>query len=165
MAKYRKRGEIEAVQWFPHIKINGVITSPVLEPTEDNPSGVYGQFDCDTCIPGDWIITWGNGKCTKATDEDMREYEEVNPELTSSHVLEGQTASLDVAEADVIAAVRKLRLIKLRELRKPCTHEEPIFFDDDRQWCPECGATKQRKTDWLIPTHTQHKIDSQENLF
>jgi hypothetical protein len=50
-----------------HREIPGVVVSPVLEPTPDNPSGVYGQIavaeiigktvktDSLTCIPGDYI--------------------------------------------------------------------------------------------------------------
>ena len=81
--KYRKRGEIEAVQWFPHLNIDGVVTSPVLEPSKGNPKGEYGQvYDGDTCvatcIPGDWIITWGNGKRTVQDNESFqKEYQRV----------------------------------------------------------------------------------------
>jgi hypothetical protein len=54
-----------------HSEIPGVVISPVLEPTSDNPSGIYGQIavvDLNeaknremirthslTCIPGDFI--------------------------------------------------------------------------------------------------------------
>jgi len=55
-----------------HSEIPGVVISPVLEPTPDNPSGVYGQIAVVelneltkngemirthslTCIPGDYI--------------------------------------------------------------------------------------------------------------
>lgn len=51
----------ETVQFDGHTKIEGVIISPVLEPTHDNPGGVYGQIKTakgwDTCVPGDWITT------------------------------------------------------------------------------------------------------------
>ena len=67
MTNYRKRPVIiQAEQWFPGKRIEGVITSPVLEPTPDNPSGAYGQIKtlegATTCIPGDWIITGVKGE-------------------------------------------------------------------------------------------------------
>jgi hypothetical protein len=67
MAKYRKKPVvIEAEQWFPNKQIDGVIKSPILESTDDNPSGAYGQIETlegwMTCIPGDWIITGVKGE-------------------------------------------------------------------------------------------------------
>jgi hypothetical protein len=67
MAKYRKKPVvIEAEQWFPGKHIEGVINSPVLEPTADNPLGAYGQIHTlegiMTCISGDWIITGVKGE-------------------------------------------------------------------------------------------------------
>lgn len=67
MAKYRKKPVvIEAVQFDGSRTIEGVIISPVLEPTPTNPSGVYGQITTlegvMTCIPGDWIIRGVKGE-------------------------------------------------------------------------------------------------------
>jgi hypothetical protein len=37
--------------------IEGVVVSPVLEPTPDNPTGVYGQLGGgQTCIVGDYVV-------------------------------------------------------------------------------------------------------------
>lgn len=60
--KYRKKPVIvEAVQFDGRREIPGVIVSPVLEPTPENPTGVYGQIKTlegtMTCIVGDWVIT------------------------------------------------------------------------------------------------------------
>ncbi len=35
---------------------SSLVASPVLEPTEDNPSGVYWQMNGDTCIPNDYVV-------------------------------------------------------------------------------------------------------------
>ena len=57
---------IEAEQWWPGKHIDGVVESPVLEPTDGNPEGVYGQIKTlegiMTCVPGDWIITGIKGE-------------------------------------------------------------------------------------------------------
>lgn len=65
--KFRKKPVvIEAEQWFPGKVVDGVIESPVLEPTADNLRGCYGQIKTlegwMTCIPGDWIITGVKGE-------------------------------------------------------------------------------------------------------
>ena len=67
MTKYRKKPVvIEAEQWWPGKRIDGVVESPVLEPTDYNPEGVYGQIETlegvMTCTPGDWIITGVKGE-------------------------------------------------------------------------------------------------------
>lgn len=65
--RFRKKSAlIEAEQWWPWKEVDGVILSPVLEPTDYNPSGEYGQImmleGITTCLPGDWIITDVNGE-------------------------------------------------------------------------------------------------------
>lgn len=65
--KFRKRPHVvKAEQWWPGKHIVGVVESPVLEPTEANPSGAYGQVVTPegvmTCQPGDWIITGVEGE-------------------------------------------------------------------------------------------------------
>lgn len=71
--KYRKKPVvIEAVRFTENWRYKDakqwpeVVVSPVLEPTERNPSGVYGQIETlegvMTCIPGDWIIRGVNGE-------------------------------------------------------------------------------------------------------
>lgn len=67
MPKFRKKPVvIEAVQFDGEMPIDGVVISPVLEPTDANPRGVYGQIQTlegvMTCIPGDWIITGVKGE-------------------------------------------------------------------------------------------------------
>lgn len=67
MAKFRKKPVvIEAVQFDGRREIPGVVVSPVLEPTPDNPTGVYGQIKTlegtMTCIVGDWIIRGVKGE-------------------------------------------------------------------------------------------------------
>ena len=62
MPKFRKKPiVIEAVQFDGVRKIPGIIVSPVIEVTPDNPTGVYGQIQTlegwMTCSIGDWIIT------------------------------------------------------------------------------------------------------------
>jgi len=61
---------IEAFKWFPGTdpsKGHGIIVSPVLEPTPDNPSGVYGQFTGGTCVPGDWMAVLEDGALINLT--------------------------------------------------------------------------------------------------
>lgn len=77
MPKFRKKPVvIEAVQWFPHKRVEGVVVSPVLEPTPDNPEGCYGQVTTlegiMCCIPGDWIITGVKGEVYPCKDEIFR---------------------------------------------------------------------------------------------
>jgi hypothetical protein len=65
--RFRKKPVvIEAVQFDGKREIPGVVMSPVLEPTPDNPTGVYGQIrtleGTMTCIVGDWIITGVKGE-------------------------------------------------------------------------------------------------------
>lgn len=67
MMKFRKKPVvIDAVQFDGVCEIPGVVISPVLEPTEYNPRGVYGQIrtleGVMTCVPGDWIITGVKGE-------------------------------------------------------------------------------------------------------
>lgn len=67
MPKFRKKPVvIEAHRFDGNTPIEGVVVSPVLEPTEANPSGVYGQIatleGVMTCIVGDWIITGVKGE-------------------------------------------------------------------------------------------------------
>jgi len=67
MSKFRKKPVvIEAEQWFPGRHIAGVVNSPVLEPTDVNPTGAYGQVHTlegvMICHPGDWIITGVKGE-------------------------------------------------------------------------------------------------------
>ena len=67
MAQFRKRPVvIEAVQFDGHRAIEGVVMSPVLEPSPENPTGVYGQIKTLegvlTCVPGDWVITGVKGE-------------------------------------------------------------------------------------------------------
>jgi hypothetical protein len=40
---------------------NEIIPSPVLEPTDNNPTGRYLQFRCSVIKVGDWILKNGNG--------------------------------------------------------------------------------------------------------
>lgn len=65
--KFRKKPVIiDAVQFDGRRNISGVVISPVLEPTPNNPTGVYGQIQTlegiMTCIVGDWIITGVRGE-------------------------------------------------------------------------------------------------------
>lgn len=65
--RFRKKPVvIEAVQFDGVREIPGVVISPVIEPTEANPTGVYGQIrtleGVMTCIVGDWIITGVKGE-------------------------------------------------------------------------------------------------------
>ena len=65
--KFRKKPVvIDATRFDGHTPIAGVVISPVLEPTLDNPTGVYGQIKTlegwMTCIVGDWIITGIKGE-------------------------------------------------------------------------------------------------------
>lgn len=54
--RYEPHGSRALEQWSGGV----VVPSPVLEPTEDNPSGEYVQIEtlegCMTAVPGDWII-------------------------------------------------------------------------------------------------------------
>jgi hypothetical protein len=83
MPRFRKKPVvIEAEQWFPGKRVDGVVESPVLEPTPENPSGAYGQIrtleGVMTCIPGDWIITGVKGEKYACKDEIFRQtYEAV----------------------------------------------------------------------------------------
>ena len=111
MPKYRKKAiVVEAEQWFPGKRIEGVIESPVLEPTTDNPSGCYGQIKTlegwMTCIPGDWIITGVKGEkypCKpdifKATYEEEEDYLEQQARLTDAELaqLESEAHEYDYA--------------------------------------------------------------------
>lgn len=63
MAKFRKKSVIiEAEQWFPGVKIDGVIGNP-----SNNPM-LYGQYFVETLEgmmrvrPGDWVITGVQGE-------------------------------------------------------------------------------------------------------
>ena len=65
--KFRKKPVvIEAVQFDGIRDIPGVVVSPVLEPTWENPTGIYGQIatleGTMTCVVGDWIITGVKGE-------------------------------------------------------------------------------------------------------
>ena len=65
--KFRKRPIVIEAQQFDGVRrIAGVVISPVLEPTADNPSGVYGHIQTlegvMTCIVGDWIIVGVRGE-------------------------------------------------------------------------------------------------------
>jgi len=88
VAKYRKRPlEVEAVQYdgknghYINLWSNGkVISSPVLEPGEDNPSGNYVQIHTLEGIiignPGDYIIKGTSGEfypCKKDIFNDVYE--------------------------------------------------------------------------------------------
>ena len=57
-----EKTEFSVTQWAGR----KVYASPVLEPTERNPKGVYWQIDTlegtMTAIPGDWIIKGVNGE-------------------------------------------------------------------------------------------------------
>ena len=66
-------------QWYPNsgTRYEKIVTSPVLEPTPDNPKGVYGQFRINgldepdrwgTCIPGDWIGEDEGGRSMNLSD-------------------------------------------------------------------------------------------------
>ena len=61
-AEITEKTDLEIRQWSG----NKVYPSPVLEPTEQNPSGVYWQIDTlegvMTAIPGDYIIKGVNGE-------------------------------------------------------------------------------------------------------
>ena len=42
--------------WNEQVRGPGIVLSPVLEPTPENPKGVYGQLKgSGTCIPGDLL--------------------------------------------------------------------------------------------------------------
>jgi hypothetical protein len=64
--KFRKKPVVvDARQYDGRRDIPGVVHSPVLEPTPDNPTGMYGQLyplgTGGTCIVGDWVVHHQNG--------------------------------------------------------------------------------------------------------
>jgi len=66
MPLYRKKTTPIFAEQFDGVRrIDGVVISPVLEYTKENPTGVYGQIDTPdgvmTCIVGDWILTDAKG--------------------------------------------------------------------------------------------------------
>jgi hypothetical protein len=73
---------VTAEQWFPHVNVDGVVVSPVLEPTPDNPGGCYGQVETEdgtkTCIPGDWILTYQGHRYVWSNDLFQSTYELVD---------------------------------------------------------------------------------------
>lgn len=77
MAKFRKRPVVvEAEQWFPHKRVEGVVTISGCHSTPDNPGGCYGQITTlegvMCCNPGDWIITGVKGEKYPCKDEIFR---------------------------------------------------------------------------------------------
>ncbi len=74
--KFRKRAVVGAQQWFPDRPIPSVVLSPGLDPTSDNPGGVWGHLQTPegnmTVRPGDWVITNARGEQYPRRDEWFR---------------------------------------------------------------------------------------------
>ena len=65
---------VDARQWTTGVHIPNVTSSPVLEPSEDNPTGHYGQValkDGGFLIvrPGEWILYFDDGKRAVVSNE------------------------------------------------------------------------------------------------
>lgn len=77
MRRFRERHiVIEAVQWYPGVRVEGVVESPVLEPSEDNPTGAYAQVHTAEgvmiAMPGDWIVRGIKGEVYPIKDDIFR---------------------------------------------------------------------------------------------
>lgn len=139
-----------------------VVVSPVLEPTDDNPSGIYGQIrGGGTCIPGDWVLVGENSVSVIKPDVFEQCYEPVPVASTPDEL--GDAA--DMAEVDEGASAAKLG-VEVEVLRSPddaALHAERANNDARAAAVPRRGpptADEVRELEWWwnFPIHGQPHV-------